>query len=274
MSVEPGFPARWHLRDATLISDGIGGKVWSARQADGRRVIAKLPSALAVADNALGIGFLRWRDGAGAVRLIYVHGCWQLMEHAGERTLAGVLDAEGDDAATAIAADVIAAVHAPVANPLPSDLMPLREQFASLSRWEGADRQQPMLRRGRQLAEALLQDHGPAIPLHGDIHHENILHGSRGWLTIDAKGLIGDPAYDAANIFYNPVDSRLRSDTGRAARMADILSARLGIDRDRLLRFGAAHACLSACWHLEDGNQAEADRSLEVAGAILPLLSG
>lgn len=271
MSIGPGFPPRWGLDEARLVSDGIGGKVWTARRADGGRVVAKLPSALAIADNALGTGFLRWREGAGAVRLLEMDGHWQLLEHAGERTLKDVLDMRGDDAATAIAADVIAALHAPVERPLPPDLMPLRLQFASLLRHEDGG-MRPSIRRGKQLAETLLGDAAPSIPLHGDIHHENVLHGPRGWLAIDPKGLIGDPAYDAANMFYNPLESAMRSDTGRAARMADVLSARLGMDRGRLLRYGAAHACLSACWHLEDGDRAEADRSLDVAEAILPLL--
>jgi streptomycin 6-kinase len=266
------FPAEWQLREPILLSDGIGGKVWSAHMPDGTRVIAKLPSALAIADHALGSGFLRWRDGAGAVRLLDQRGHWQLLEHAGERTLLALLDSDGDDAATAIAADVIAAVHAPVAGPLPSDLIALREQFASLFRQRAAGKRHAIIERGRQLAEVLLQGDVSPIPLHGDIHHENILNGPRGWLTIDAKGLIGDAAYDAANMFYNPLESPLRTDTARAARMAQILSARLAIPSRKLLGFGLAHACLSACWHIEDGNTAEADRSLDVAEAILPLL--
>ena len=42
--------------------------------------------------------------------------------------------------------------------------------------------------------------------LHGDLHHENIMHGPRGWLAIDPKGVLGDPGFDAANMFYNPLD--------------------------------------------------------------------
>ncbi|TDD45443.1 kinase [Kribbella antibiotica] len=38
----------------------------------------------------------------------------------------------------------------------------------------------------------------PAVLIHGDLHHRNILSADREpWLAVDPKGLIGDPAYDA-----------------------------------------------------------------------------
>lgn len=43
------------------------------------------------------------------------------------------------------------------------------------------------------------------VVLHGDLHHGNILDfGTRGWLAIDPKGLLGERGFDYANIFTNP----------------------------------------------------------------------
>ena len=118
------------------------------------------------------------------------------------------------------------------------------------------------------MAERLLGRQTDVRPLHGDIHHENILQGARGWLAIDAKGLLGDPAFDVANLFYNPVESDLRTDERRVAAMAAILSARLGQDIAKLLDYAFAFSALSASWHTEDGNDAEAARSLAVGRAV------
>src|SRR5690606_36059965 len=100
--------------------------------------------------------------------------------------------------------------------------------------------------------------HAPR-PLHGDIHHDNILHGPRGWLAIDPHGLIGDPAYDAANLFYNPLERRdLRTSTDRAQALAGVLAPAVGRPVSVVLAYGFCHACLSSVWYSEDGEEAQA----------------
>ena len=42
--------------------------------------------------------------------------------------------------------------------------------------------------------------------LHGDLHHENIMFSSRGWLVIDPVGLSVKWALAPANMFYDPAD--------------------------------------------------------------------
>lgn len=43
------------------------------------------------------------------------------------------------------------------------------------------------------------------VALHGDLHHENILLGARGWVVIDPKGLVGDPAFEPSAYLRNPL---------------------------------------------------------------------
>ncbi|MHC5670424.1 aminoglycoside phosphotransferase family protein, partial [Escherichia coli] len=72
--------------------------------------------------------------------------------------------------------------------------------------------------------------------LHGDLHHENIMFSSRGWLVIDPVGLVGEVGFGAANMFYDPADrDDLCLDPRRIAQMADAFSRALDVDPRRLL---------------------------------------
>ena len=80
--------------------------------------------------------------------------------------------------------------------------------------------------------------------------------GPRGWLAIDPKGVLGDPGFDAANLFYNPLDrDDLCRDPGRIARMAEIFAKTLGQTSTAILDHAFAYGCLSASWHAEDAQR-------------------
>jgi len=54
------------------------------------------------------------------------------------------------------------------------------------------------------LFENLLNSTDESVPLHGDLHGDNILqHGNR-WIAIDPKGYRGDLLYDLATFVRNP----------------------------------------------------------------------
>lgn len=267
----PDLPARWRIASAALVSDGIGGRVWKVEREDGGIAAVKQASALALPEFDGAAGFLRWVDGDGAVKLIDRADDLVLLEWAGERRLLDHLNEHGDDAATEIAAEVVKRLHAPrdVAPPYP--FMTLTDNFASLFARAETDRRAGVRSQyveAARRADALLADQRDMRPLHGDIHHENILLSRRGWLAIDPKGLIGDPAFDIANLFYNPVESELRTSAARAVSMATILSRSLGCDVAKVLDYAFAFSALSASWHLEDGNGEEAARSLAVGRAV------
>src|SRR5690606_1747772 len=98
------------------------------------------------------------------------------------------------------------------------------------------------------IARRMLEQETAQIPLHGDLHHDNVLFSPRSFVAIHPKGVIGDPAYDVANCFINPMgDTALCIRAERIALLADTFSARLGFDKARVLGFAAAHAALSAC---------------------------
>lgn len=267
------FPADWQVGGAVLIAETFSSLVWRVRRCDGTSAVVKsLKPFDDVADELRGAHYLRWRNGTGAVRLLASEGNDMLLEDAGDMLLARQLDANGDAAATEIAAELMAELFTPAERPFPPELQPLRERYASLFARGNRDRAKDIgsiYVEASTLASTLLDNQRDVRPLHGDLHHDNILQSPRGWLAIDAKGLLGDTAFDAANFFYNPLDrSDLCLDPARIARMAEIFSRRLNLDPRHLLAHAFAWGCLSASWHAEDGNSADEERELAVARAV------
>jgi streptomycin 6-kinase len=85
------------------------------------------------------------------------------------------------------------------------------------------------------------------LPLHGDFHHDNVIDWARGWLAIDAKGLIGDPHYELANVFRNPYRAKLLvAQPARIEALADTFARNLEVDRRRTLAWAAVHSAISA----------------------------
>lgn len=248
--------------------------IWRVEREDGSTAIIKaLRDFPDVWDELRGAFFLDWRDGVGAVRLLAVEGRMMLLEDGGSRLLTEVIATENDAAATEIAGEVLGRLHSPSERPVPSELQPLRERFASLFAKASLDRSEQRASiyvEAAETAARLLDDQRDIRPLHGDLHHENIIFGPRGWLVIDPKGILGDPAFDAGNMFYNPLEARagLALDPDRIAFMAETFGRVLDQPPARILDFAFAYGCLSAAWHAEDGNDEEERLELGVAKAI------
>ena len=106
----------------------------------------------------------------------------------------------------------------------------------------------------------LLASTDKPVLLHGDLHHFNILSAGGGWLAIDPKGVVGEPAYEVGALLRNPTPHIFNEpELGRiTARRLDILAEALVLDRERLRQWSLVQAVLSAWWGYEDGGD-EAD---------------
>jgi streptomycin 6-kinase len=210
---------------------------------------------------------MRWWDGVGAARVLEFDGDAVLLERAtGTRSLNAVAKAGDDDGATRILCGAVAKLHEPRRAPLPDHLIPLTIWFQELA--PAAERFGGILRLSDVIARELLAEPQDQIPLHGDIHHDNVLDfGERGWLAIDPKGLYGERGFDYANIFTNPVDSDLPTEPGHLQRRLEIITEAAGMERERMLRWIVAWCGLSAAWILLDGAGVdhEAAQALDVA---------
>lgn len=125
------------------------------------------------------------------------------------------------------------------------------------------------------MANVLLSSPQNEVVLHGDLHHGNILDfGTKGWLAIDPKGLVGERGFDYANIFTNP---DLAAPTKPVAIEPEIFAQRVNIvseiakiERQRLLMWIIAWCGLSSAWFLQEGDCATIPlRIAELASAEL-----
>jgi len=234
----------------------------------------RLPAVLKVlkhaSDERNAAALLRYWNGGGAVRLYEADEKALLLERAtGSRSLMAMATSGRDTETAEILAEAVARLHALRPSEIPAQLTPLQEWFSSLYAHETL---MPLLGRCAAVARNLLTTERDIGPLHGDLHHDNVLDGGqRGWLAIDPKALIGERTYEVANLLGNPfphADIVHRPD--RMQRLAALYSAKLGLDVRRVLAFALAHAGLSASWHIEEGS--DPAYRLRCAEILIPLV--
>ncbi|NJM40220.1 MAG: phosphotransferase, partial [Anaerolineae bacterium] len=106
-----------------------------------------------------------------------------------------------------------------------------------------------LVAQAESLRAQLLISQPQSTLLHADLHHFNILQTERGWLAIDPKGVVGEPAYEIASFLYNPHDTVITKD--RVARRIAIFSEVLSLERERILGWGIVQCVLSAWWSFD-----------------------
>jgi len=217
------------------------------------------------AEEKHGNAVMRWWDGSGAARVLAFAGDALLLERAeGTTSLAALARSGDDDKACRVLCRAAARLHLPANRPLPA-LVPLTRWFQELA--PAAATHGGILSLCAATAFALLAKPQDVCVLHGDIHHDNVLHfGARGWLAIDPKGLWGERGFDYANIFLNP-DCETATSPGRLAQRATIAAAEAGLERRRLLQWALAWSGLSAAWLLAEGAAPELQLSIASAAA-------
>ncbi len=140
-------------------------------------------------------------------------------------------------------------------------LIQLAERFASVE----AAPDEELFNLANRVASDLLSNPVDQSPLHGDIHHGNVLYfENSGWRAIDPKGLQGERGFDYANILCNPdTDTALSRFEPRIQQIA----SRATLDPERLLKWCVAWCGLSAVWTLQDGGDPTAARNIGLKAA-------
>lgn len=111
------------------------------------------------------------------------------------------------------------------------------------------------LQKARKLRDHLLRNACPDVLLHGDLHHDNILQNSDGWVVIDPKGVIGEATYEAAAFIRNPISSLINQENvthiiqNRMTKFASYLDAPLA----KIANWCFVQTVLSWIWNIEDG---------------------
>ena len=196
-------------------------------------------------------------DGRGAVRLIEQAPGAVLIERAtpGE-DLTSLVAASRDDAATAILCEVMAQLERPA---------PAGATFRTIADWgRGFARNRAaatklgmdgdLIDQADALFHHLCATQAAPIVLHGDLQHFNVVcDAARGWLAIDPKGILGEPAYETGAMLRNPAEPELCADRAVIARRARRICVQLGYPYQRVIGWCFSQWVLSVLWAVEDG---------------------
>jgi streptomycin 6-kinase len=248
--------ARWSLDAAMPVAETATSWVLRATSERGAHALKLLKPY--GHDEINGARLMQWWGGDGAARIDAIDGHDVLMEWLEGGTLGDVVRADEarDTEATEVLCDVIASLHRKRPEPLP-DLWPLEEWMRPLA---ASDlmflpaEARPLWQRAQGMLADLLATTTERRPLHGDLHHDNVIGGAGGWRVIDPKGLIGDPVFDVANIFRNPYGATtLPFQPARIDGLASTFAARFGWDRRRILQWACVLTAISAVWNKDAG---------------------
>ncbi|HEX7795695.1 MAG TPA: aminoglycoside phosphotransferase family protein [Vicinamibacterales bacterium] len=135
---------------------------------------------------------------------------------------------------------------------------------------------QPLIEEAHQRYSELCASQTSTRLLHGDLHHHNVLLDSeRGWLAIDPKGVVGEPAYELGAALRNPAEQPdLFRQPATIKKRVECFAKALSLDAERVLGWAFAQAVLAALWELEDDGVLNAGIGwIALANAIQPMLN-
>ena len=245
--------ARFDLHDPRALTATPAARLWRVRGADGSEQVLKLYRRGHAGNEAAGAAVMAaWHTAAADVVPLraWDTGAW-VMDLVKGQPLGDL--ARGGDLNSADRHLARVAHHLHQA-PLPKvpDLPDLADWFEALFTLTYAPDCPAELRadmtRATRLAEQLLKG-SEKRPLHGDLHHDNVLLTETGCVTIDAKGVLGDPAYELANAMRNPKGCHLaiRDPMLHIARR-DLFARALDVSPKRFAEWAAAKCALSMAW--------------------------
>jgi streptomycin 6-kinase len=123
------------------------------------------------------------------------------------------------------------------------------------------------------LALELLRSRRPSdrqVLLHGDLNPTNVLRSERGWLAIDPKPLVGDPATDAARLVLQLAIDEGADRTAALGRRCELAGAVLGVSPESVARWCVVDLVGVSTWFLHTGRAEDARRQLELLPWLLP----
>lgn len=223
---------------------------------DGQKAILKITDD---DSERIGCELMVWWNGNGAAKVLaHAAGAILLERATGTESLADMSWTGNDAQACRIICHAASRLHLSRNASTPA-LTPLHHWFRDLA--PAAKKHGGILTRCDSVANVLLSSPHDAVVLHGDLHHGNILDfGTRGWLAIDPKGLVGERGFDYANIFTNPDLAEptrpVAIEPERFTQRVNIVSEIARIERQRLLMWIVAWCGLSSVWFLQEGDSA------------------
>lgn len=250
---------RWHLTLGSPFPNLSYHYVIPGVRDDGTPIVVKAQSPNTEREE---LEALRLFDGHGTAKLLAYDVDNEVMLLERLRPGTSLRKMEDDAKAISIASNVMKQLWRPA---------PSVHPFATVEKWGlgfkrlryhyGGDNgpfPKALLEEAETLYAELSASMATPMLLHGDLHQDNILSSERGgWLAIDPKGLIGEPAYETGAMLRNFLPELLEMPDPKRilARRIDQFSEELGFDRARIRGWGLSQAVLSAWWGVEDSDQ-------------------
>lgn len=243
-----------------LIAETDIAKVWRVKRPDQSLAALKVYKGEDMLNEAAGVFYLQNCNGEGAAKVYQSSKNAFLMEYLDGPTL-GDLSRRGDDQEAAHKLVETASKLQRIQFDRTYDWPKLSEwlnELNALKRNElWTDKNWQCIEQSRHLAQKLISNQTDISILHGDLHHDNIMLGARGYCAIDAKGVIGDRTYELANAVSNPIGVEdLMIKPGRISFLLDLWSSAFEIDRLKFLEWIIAQRGMSISW---SGNHIPSD---------------
>lgn len=221
------FTRRWHL-EVTGAVPGNTGRTLVCRDASGAFVVLKLTPDPGIS-RIEAIALRAWSASPRVVDLLDAD------PEAGAILLAGIEPGTPLSQRSWHPSDLVPLLEDVHAAAVPDGLPTLTQRVEGmfeLARTRGTRRPvtPARLAAARERALSLAADPVPPALVHGDLHPANVLTGPRGFVVIDPRPCVGDPAYDG-------VDWVQRAATGRAEAVAALAGH---LDPERLTAWTAA----------------------------------
>lgn len=210
------------------------------------------------------VAALRTWNGRGAVRVLEARSDAMLLERLDPHRSLRTVNLPA-------ALEVAGALIRTLSVPAPPGLRPLvdvaREYAEGLEARQlalGSPLPAPWLERARTLAIELADDPGTVL-VHGDLHYDNILAGTRSpWLAIDPKPFAGHPERSVAELMW----TRLDEVTDVHGTLAAVVRAG-GLDADRALAWTIVQTAHYWLWALGAGLTEDPVRCHRLLEALL-----
>ena len=271
---QPNVLIDLQLSNPRFVEDTSFATIWRVTRARGEDAALKLYHQKGMRNEAKGFEFLSSRDGNGAAHVFEVSDQFALIEWLDGPSLGDLTRAGEDEKSCMLLVEVANKLHG--SSPEVSANWPdLEDWFGSLFRLafsaDADQRDAGLIDEAKKQARHLLDSQTDMRPLHGDLHHDNIRLGARGFCAFDAKGVVGERTYELANAFRNPKGAReLVFDRHRIELLADHWSQSFDVNRERLLQWAFVKCALSIAWRAK-GNFVKDDET-ELLGMLIEAL--
>ena len=110
------------------------------------------------------------------------------------------------------------------------------------------------MHRAYQIGKEIFEKYPERALLHGDLHHDNILLGRRGYCMIDPKGVIAPEIFDIPRFLLNEFDYVSEEKTKTHIKMMiELLAQRTGYEEADMEKLLFMEGMLDVVWCMEDG---------------------